>query len=73
MAASNTPGGSLPTFLVHATTPGQIAQDVPLFFKWLNSDREYLKKGIASKQSNPEDANALAEEAPGVMPHQILM
>ncbi|KAH8117379.1 hypothetical protein DFH11DRAFT_1851714 [Phellopilus nigrolimitatus] len=48
MATSSTPGGSIPSFIVQATAPGQIAQDVPLFLKWLNSDREYFKSGIAA-------------------------
>lgn len=53
MATSNTPGGSIPAFLVHASVPGQISNDVPLFLKWLKSDREYFKKG-AAKGGEPD-------------------
>ncbi|EJD05860.1 uncharacterized protein FOMMEDRAFT_139189 [Fomitiporia mediterranea MF3/22] len=46
MATSSTPGGSIPSFIAQASVPGQVANDVPLFFKWYNSDKEYFKKGI---------------------------
>ncbi|KAK7693757.1 hypothetical protein QCA50_003329 [Cerrena zonata] len=40
MATSSTPGGSIPTFVTERSMPGQIAQDVPHFLKWLKSTRQ---------------------------------
>ncbi|KAJ7343318.1 hypothetical protein DFH08DRAFT_872354 [Mycena albidolilacea] len=37
MATSSTPGGSIPTYFVERSLPGQIAEDVPHFLKWLHS------------------------------------
>ena len=79
MAASNTPGGSIPAFIVHASVPGQISNDVPLFLKWLKSDREYFKKGIelgreppvALSDAPPTEENA--QPAPETQPRQTLV
>ena len=60
MAASNTPGGSIPNFIIQASTPGQIANDVPFFLKWLKSSREYFQKGIETKKE-PEETEPRAE------------
>lgn len=77
MATSNTPGGSIPAFLVHASVPGQISNDVPLFLKWLKSDREYFKKG---GEPDPTPTSVPAEHpteetsipAPVTQPRQTL-
>ena len=45
MATSSTPGGSIPNFLAQSSIPGQVANDVPLFLKWVDSEREYVKEG----------------------------
>ncbi len=46
MATSSTPGGNIPNFIVQKSTPGQVANDVPMFLKWLHSERDYFKRGI---------------------------
>lgn len=62
MATSSTPGGSIPNFIAQASVPGQVANDVPLFFKWLQSDREYFKKRIAEDEH--AQSAAPADSAP---------
>lgn len=54
MATSSTPGGNIPNFIVQKSTPGQVANDVPMFLKWLHSDREYFKNGIEGDHEQPE-------------------
>ena len=54
MATSSTPGGNIPNFIVQKSTPGQVANDVPMFLKWLHSDREYFKNGIEGSREEPE-------------------
>lgn len=49
MATSSTPGGSIPSFVAQASIPGTVTNDVPLFLKWYNSDKEYFKKGVAKE------------------------
>jgi hypothetical protein len=39
MATSNTPGGSIPSFLSESSMPGQIAGTVPAFLKWAKEAR----------------------------------
>ncbi|KAI5124574.1 hypothetical protein M0805_003093 [Coniferiporia weirii] len=57
MATSSTPGGSIPRFIAQASAPSQIAQDVPMFFKWMNSNKEYFQKGLAGAASAGTDAS----------------
>lgn len=54
MATSSTPGGSIPNFLAQASIPGQVAADVPLFLKWFNADREYIRNGAQSTNGGAE-------------------
>lgn len=77
MATSSTPGGSIPSFIVHASTAGQVASDVPFFLKWMKSEKEYFKKGI-EKGGEPEEPHTVhtavePQPAPGSQPHQVLM
>ncbi|PAV23679.1 hypothetical protein PNOK_0074700 [Pyrrhoderma noxium] len=51
MVTSSIPGGSIPSFVVHTSLPGQIANDVPLFLKWYESDKEYFKQGTSKPES----------------------
>lgn len=60
MATSSTPGGNIPKFIVHSTTPGQVAHDVPLFFKWYNSDKDYFKNALKPTQDTAVDNQAEA-------------
>jgi len=39
MATTSTPAGSIPSFVVERTLPGQIANDVPHFLEWLHKKR----------------------------------
>jgi len=62
MATSSTPGGNIPNFIVQKSTPGQVANDVPMFLKWLHSERDYFKRGIEGSDEQSEAPPMEAEQ-----------
>ncbi|KAL5529200.1 hypothetical protein ACEPAG_5174 [Sanghuangporus baumii] len=62
MATSSTPGGSIPSFVAQASIPSTVANDVTLFLKWYNSDKEYFKKGIIKNAQEQGSGTAAAAE-----------
>lgn len=64
MATSSSPGGSIPNFIAQSQVPGQVCNDVPLFLKWLHSDR----KNFLNDAEKPEPTHT--ETAPVAEPQQ---